>query len=297
VFVYYCSSDGWSGQRNDAVLEAPEGEAPSFRLHFRGHSIVEVVMQALKLGVTSDDGSVTLPSLDDATRVLFTGSSAGSQGMTHNVDWMRAQVPNAQVATVMDAITDPLPEDVDDPTIRDNWVLGLQYRYDNTYLALWQAFLDESCVAAHPGADAHLCSEGGFVRLNHITTPMFVRQDLRDPVMFGYFGSTGATMAQFAAAVRKTMLRVPDIQANAIEKNAIVKAPGVHVSNCGQHIVLMNSPWFGVAAQNNATVETQGGMPVTLHDALGAWIGGANVVAIDTDPSAISVCAATTNDQ
>jgi len=212
------------------------------------------------------------------------------------LDWFRAQVPSAQVAGNFDAILDPLPEDIDDPTIRANWIGGLQTRFA-TRQEYYDLHNDESRVAAHPGADAYLCDLPSHVRLNHITTPYFLRQDLRDPVQYGGFQLTGASLAQFATAVRKTALRVPDIQTNAEEKADIVRAPGVHVSNCGQHIVLLNPPWFGVATQGNATVETPNGTPITVHDALGSWILGNTVSAIDTQPSTLSVCAATSSEQ
>ena len=188
-----------------------------------------------------------------------------------------------------------LPEDVADPTIAAAYVQGQKQTYANVLVALHDSFMDQSCVAAHPGADAHLCGLSGHVRLNHITTPFFVRQDLTDPAQFNYFSPSGATLGQFADAVRATMLRFQTLQQSSEE--TVATAPGVHVSNCGQHIVLLNNPWFGVAAQKNATVSDPSGTPLTLHDALRDWALGTTVAAIDTQPSSKSSCVATTGEQ
>ncbi len=76
----------------------------------------------------------------------------------------------------------------------------------------------------------------------------------------------------------------------------MTRAPGVMASNCKQHIVTMNDAWFGITT-NPATVELPGGMPVSVHDALGAWLNGTAIQAIDTQPSTKSKCIMTTADQ
>lgn len=292
VFVYYCGSDTHLGRKGDVVLTDPDGNAPDYRLHFRGFDILQAVVAELGKGTRSDDGQESLPALGTAARVLFVGSSAGSTGGGQALDWFRAQVPSAQVVGALDAITDPLPQDFEDTTLGSKFETGLKVRYTDTYQALYDAHLDESCVASHTGADAYLCALGAYVRLNHITTPFFVRQDLRDPVQFGYIGATGATLAQQAAAIRKTMLRFADIKNTAVEKGSIARVPGVQTSNCGQHIVLLNNAWFGVATSGNANVNGQ-----TLHDALTSWIAGNSVNVIDSEPSTLSTCIATTGEQ
>lgn len=295
VYVYYCSSDSHRGRKRDLVFDDPAGIGPSFRLHFQGFRIIEAVNDALQKGVSSDDGKESLPPLGAAKQILFSGSSAGSSGQTGLLDWWSAQYPNAKLAGMLDSITDPLPEDVADPTIAAAYAEGQKQNYANVLVAAHDSFMDQSCVAAHPGADAHLCGLGSHVRLNHITTPFFVRQDLRDPVQFGYFGLTGASLGQFADAVHATMQRFATLPQSSEEK--VTAAPGVHVSNCGQHIVMLNSPWFGVAAQQNASVADQAGAPVTLHDGLRDWVLGKPSVAIDTHPSTKSSCLATTGEQ
>jgi hypothetical protein len=296
VYVYYCSSDQWLGQKDDHVFTDPSGAGPSFRVHFRGFSIVEAVNAALNAGVSSDDGAETLPPLADATRILFSGSSAGSAGQTHILDWWAGQYPEAETFGFFDASTDPFPEDIPNATFAAQYEGALPVRYQQTFVDVWDAHLDESCVAAHPGEDVWRCSLGSFVRLNHITTPFFVRQDLRDPVSFKALGEAGLAIGDYARAVSATMARYATLRSEASEREAMTRDPGVHVSNCEQHIVALNPVWFGIGA-TPATVRQGNGEPISVHDALAAWIEGAEVSAIDTHPSTTSRCAATTDDQ
>jgi hypothetical protein len=299
VYLYYCSSDTWLGRRSDAVFDDPTGANVSFRVHFRGHDILEAAADALAKGAKSDDGAETLPSLSNATEVLFSGSSAGSVGLSQSLDWWASKVPGAKSFGMLDSIFLPVPEDVDDPVVASKYLDGMKAQWTNVRGTLYQGFADESCMAAHAGADAYLCGLGTHVQLNHMTTPFVTRQDLTDPVSYGSLEAAGATMDQYASWTHKSLQRVSGVLGNAEEKTAITKAPGVHASNCGQHIVMLNGPWFGVAAMGNATVKNTGagGAALTLHDALGAWANGTTIEAIDTHPSTISVCAQTTKDQ
>jgi hypothetical protein len=296
VFVYYCSSDTWLGQKDDVVLEDPEGVGPSYRMHVRGFSIVEAVEDALSKGVTSDDGVETMPKFSDATRILFAGGSAGSAGQTHALDWWASKHPSAETVGYFDAAVEPLVEDIPNATVAETVQSYLPTRHQETFVDFWGAHLDESCLAAHPGDDAYLCSVGTHVRLNHITTPYFVRHDLTDPVGFNGLESLGLAAADYAKASEATMTRFTEVLANAEEKEAMTRAPGVMASNCKQHIVTMNDAWFGVTA-NPATVDLPNGMPVSVHDALGAWINGNDIQALDTVPATKSKCLMSTNDQ
>ncbi|MFN4183038.1 MAG: pectin acetylesterase-family hydrolase, partial [bacterium] len=68
VYVHYCSSDLWSGDR--------EATRESGGWHFRGARIVRAVIDDLiNPAITSS------PNLADATEVLFSGGSAGGVGV------------------------------------------------------------------------------------------------------------------------------------------------------------------------------------------------------------------------
>jgi hypothetical protein len=296
VFVYYCSSDAWVGQKDDVVLDDPAGAGPSYRLHFRGFSILEAVDDALSKGITSDDGVETMPKLSDATRVMFAGGSAGSAGQTHALDWWVAQHPGIEAVGFFDASTDPMLEDLPNQTVASTIEGFLPTRYSDIFQGMYGAHLDESCVAAHPGDDAYLCTIGTHVRLNHITTPFFVRHDLRDTVGFNAYESLGMTLDEYGEAMEATMDRYVTLLDDAEEKADMTRAPGVYTSNCKQHIVALNDGWFGTKT-NPATVELPNGNPISVHDALGGWINGNDIRAMDTQPSTKSFCLPPTDDQ
>lgn len=116
---------------------------------------------------------------------------------------------------------------------------------------------------------------------------------------YGYLEVAGATLEQYAKWTRASVLRVAQVTANAEEKEAITKAPGLYGTDCGQHIVMLNSPWLGVAASGKATVQNADGTPFTLHDALAAWATGTTIRALDTHPTSpsLAVCSHTTKER
>jgi hypothetical protein len=295
VFVYYCSSDAWVGQKDDVVLEDPEGVGPSFSVHYRGFSIIQAVDDALSKGVTSDDGVETMPKLSDATRILFAGGSAGSAGQTHALDWWASQHPSAETAGFFDSGNDPLPEEIADAELAGKIEGYLPNRYADVFQGLFDAHLDESCVAAHPG-DTHLCTVGTHVRLNHVTTPFFVRQDLRDPVGYNQYQELGMPLADYGESMEATMERYVNVLDTAEEKADMSRAPGIYTSDCKQHIVAMNDDWFGTNG-DQATVELANGTPLSVHDALGGWVNGNDIRAMDTQPGTKSVCLPPTDEQ
>ena len=85
VFVYYCSSDNWTGggATRDVDVEHPVSGAPlSMRLHFAGHRIIEAVVGTLRREdgtLTWDDGGagVEIDDFDDAVEIALVGASAG----------------------------------------------------------------------------------------------------------------------------------------------------------------------------------------------------------------------------
>jgi hypothetical protein len=296
VLVYYCSSDAWLGRKSDVTLESPLSGEPSYRLHFRGFSIVEAVNDALAKGVTSDDGVVSMPKLSEAKRIIFAGSSAGSAGQTNAVDWWASRYPAAESVGFFDSLVEPLPEDIADEGDAKALEDLITARYEKVFRDLYDAHLDESCVAAHSGADARHCANQSHVRLHHVTSPYFLRHDLRDAVNYNALSPIGGTLAELALATKKTIERHRTLLADAEEKSAMTRNPGLHASNCGQHILTLNDAWFGVAADAH-TVELDGGTPITVHDAFASWNQGTDVSAIDTHPSTKSTCLKPAGDQ
>ncbi|MEW5850115.1 MAG: pectin acetylesterase-family hydrolase [Myxococcota bacterium] len=214
VLIWYCSSDTYGGQAADVLLEdtADDDATPrNFTMHYRGHEIVVAVVAMLKEGVTSDDGVVTLPSIDLATDVLVSGSSAGGVGALKNMDFVHQTLRNTNstvnVKGLIDAAMPPSAEALDGYPVyfdgaRDELATpGAVYSqvriaYENAdwttgMAAAMNAFDDETCMAAHGVTDPATCSippalilapDGPFIE-----TELFLRMDLGDRVIGGPF--------------------------------------------------------------------------------------------------------------
>lgn len=141
---------------------------------------------------------------------------------------------------------------------------------------MWAPFVDVSCTALSPNPDQ--CSSGEQTTLNHITTPFFLRLDLRDDVANGTLEAIGLPYDAIAYASRETLLDLADIQTTAIEAADITVAPGIFGPHCGQHEGVYIDKWFF-----DNTVEDALGVPTNFHDALRAWLDGQPVVIIDSD--------------
>lgn len=148
VFIY-CSSDSWLGQRT--------ASAESGGLHFRGHFIIEAIIDALQ-----DQDLIGSPSLSAAEDVLLAGSSAGAGGVRGNVDWvgelLQSYAIEAKFRGVLDAGVGPLTNP------------GETFDAPGSSRTLWQAFVDQDCVAAlaekeNPGicSSAEYLLTGGYV--------------------------------------------------------------------------------------------------------------------------------------
>jgi|GEM_PF-1400033 hypothetical protein len=313
VYMYYCSSDAWGGQTSDYVAVNPDDATQSYKIHFRGHSIAEAMVAQLLAGtVTSDGGDVTVPSLADATEVIITGTSGGSQGVLNTLDWMVSQLnPSTKAYGVFDASNMPLPEDIGDAETKEGILKQLKAAWErNKDLSADKAdFIDQSCLPSNP-AEPWLCYNQSYLRLNHVTTPFFQRLDLADPkIAEKHLGAKlmvnptlidGLSKVELGAMKdkmtedagnwsRTSLMRFKDVDKNATEKSQYTKQPGVFAQYCGQHVGLTNDKgWFSVY-----TMEDSAGDKLTFHDALRKWVDGAKVGLIDTVPSTLAVCGKT----
>lgn len=189
VFLYYCTSDSWSGRNSDAVLTDPTDPDRKYSLHFHGHDIVRATIARLfDGGMLSDDGVVVMPSIGDAELVLVTGFSAGSGGVSHNGDWIASQLEpqGTTVRLVRDSSFFPPPESHSDPAEAARIAELLRADYEYAWEVrhgpdLQNSFVDESARAALEGTeDEWRLGDKSYISHNHITTPSFVRIDLLD---------------------------------------------------------------------------------------------------------------------
>jgi hypothetical protein len=306
VFVYYCSSDGWSGRTRDreTVARLEDGREVAYRLNLLGAHIVDAVFDLLHaddapVAYRSADGTETLlPPLSRAQHVLFAGSSAGGGGVLRNADRVRDGLRERRgcapaqpecgpaFAAVVDgtlglerAGLDHGEADVCGGLLPCTYDASMQLRWNQVVRAFWDGVGDASCLAHQPAAEAWRCGDGEVLAKHHVTTPMFARSDLQDSLVMGNtleagFGLDGAPLdrLRYGQALELQLLEL------AAGLDRIEPAPrpvGVFAPQCGQHVGLDNER----ASHRHAVVDEAGTRHVLL-ESLAAWLRGEDVAVV-----------------
>ena len=295
VIVNYCSSDNWIGSAKHTSLTTSYGT--SFDIEFRGQDIVNAVVGTLLAGPTAPDPapaggfySTPLPSLQGARRILIAGESAGGGGVRHHLDRLAAYLQPPVTAGVVDVrgvvdagVTPHLglptldwsdsfsPGDYADylmnemqPTVRTFW--------GASDLSLDQSCLDPAWSAVHALAGGHpqVCYDNTYILLNHITTPVFLREDVNDPLgkkkyvdwklypsNDDYWSDLVTQVSSFAAYPAGAPVEAP------------TGTPGIYAPNCGQHVAIQTDNGF-----YSHHVQNPGLPGLTFHDLLLNWVNG-----------------------
>jgi hypothetical protein len=279
VWVYYCSSDAWVGRYGERPLVDETGR--TYTIHFQGGRILDAVLTELRSGVTfrdaGSDQQVTLPSLDDAEAILFAGESAGSAGVQRNADRLEPYFrrtnrnPGRLVYRALgDAANEPSNESFSlYETSKRSAMRG--------FGVVLAARFDESCLARHRD-DSWRCADAAHVRENHITTPLFVRQDLIDPNTIDEFGTPewpfGIQLHQYAQATWDHLDAISRVRMTGEEKSAIAIDPGVYGPHCDNHTAARDNGKF---FQDRIA---KGDSLFSFHDTLRNWL-------ISTGPSVV----------
>ena len=215
VFIHKCSYDRFMGRTDstqtllqDHVVDGYLPGVPNpvgmnlsagdqIDLSFRGHEIVEAVIDTLASSTVSYDdggGETTMRSLADAETVLFVGHSGGSKGGTMIIDdvtrRIRDHAASADIRFVMDGGLFPGAESVvngatypatsypvSDPA-NGGFPLSQAGAMKASFQGDWSANLDATCLASE--VDDGVCGDTIHVLLNWVETPFFIRQDLFD---------------------------------------------------------------------------------------------------------------------
>ncbi|MBI3649523.1 MAG: hypothetical protein HY231_00560 [Acidobacteria bacterium] len=309
VYVYYCSSDNWSGSASNVQLSGTDanGNQLNYLIHFRGADIVDAVIatlqrqpngQAITYQETTSSEELVLPDIDKAEMVLFAGSSAGGEGVKKNLDHVgellrksNKHCKNSNDCTldyrgVIDANYPPSFHHLDltQATFCTEFPFRCSYeevytdRWNQVNVATYHERGDESCVKWHqqnqPGTE-WMCADGQHVVNNHLTTPMFIRFDLQDPNLGGKFQEQKLTTpAQFGQLTRAQLLAVKNLDSSAEEGSVQsggqpLKAPGIFGPQCVQHYGLSLSPPFF------STTILDSGKRYNFHEVLWNWVQGA----------------------
>jgi hypothetical protein len=293
VYVPYCSSDGWLGRKTD--VHPSKGSA--FTIDARGHTILYAVRSMLrKLG--SDPNwtaqGYVMPDIDDASEILFSGTSAGGYGALQNGDWFVTPF-SARKGLVVDAGIDITDDVLVDDAVWAHTGSGAsinQYSHrielelakwaTGGYYARVDAFVDESCRALYePMGRLDRCSiPPALLILNGasgplVATPTFLRLDLEDNTLSDYYtdlvnldgdslvigGASGSaiTIDDYATLARATLVELYD------DVGSVEAAYG---PRCGNHVGLDNL--FALAVDTTEDTDVPNGAS-TLHDALIEW--------------------------
>ena len=306
VWAYYCSSDSWQGRASDVVFD--NGAGSTFNLDARGHTILYAMRKMLRKrnpnpGWTADGGYV-VNDIDDATEIVFTGTSAGAKGAISNADWFLSVFPDSDNSLVIDANFDVsdsvlIDEDVwvdwDNDGVGDElWYSGRIDFYNDQwapggYLAQIDAFTDETCRNWYePLGRMDRCSQfSTMLRLNIgdpiIETPTFVRQDLEDSVisrqyvdhpnnkgfslLIGGAAGTPITIADFTALMRASLYETYE------DHDSMT---GMFGPRCGNHVGLESLRPFAIQSTlvttNTWPIGVLLGSAKTFHNTLWDWL-------------------------
>jgi len=300
VMIFYCSSDEWHGTKTSAVHASANGVNADFTIHFKGSRIVDAVIATLQRNyprrAAAPPGTTgnALPDLDNATHVLFAGSSAGGAGVRNNADRLSAALKSKNPSLVFKAAIDadfvPSQEQRDyahstacktDPA-QCSYTTSKQKEWTETEQGLWGVRGDESCLSWHaahePGTDWR-CADGTHVMVHHVTSPMYVREDLQDESLGPKYVDNGfGTMADFGRIVEQQLRDLALLNTTAEEGSVRaggtpLATPGAFGPQCTDHESFKDDTAFFDVKVNG----------VSFHDTLWNWYsGGQPQVAIRT---------------
>ena len=306
VLIHYCSSDNWIGSAQHKSIDTSTGT--TYDIRFEGEAIVNAAISTLLNGPVHADLLVAaafyntpVPNLQAASEILLGGESAGGGGLRHHLDrlytLLQAAVadPQVQIRAVIDAGTPPglwdpaiswadpySPGDYPDnllteaqPTVRSFWGAG-----DS---ALDASCLDPMWAAAHNVVGSHpqICYDTTYTLMNHITTPVFLRQDINDPLSKQryvdwalYPTSDDYWSAQFAQL---------NLFSTGGGLQAPLAAPGIQGIHCMRHVAIQTNDGFYAHQVTGGP-----GLPArSFHDLLVNWLNGAapgvNTIQIQAD--------------
>lgn len=306
VLFKYCSSDSWSGQARGRQMVwtdtlATPTTTSSVTIQLLGHRVVEAMFDTLRheysqLVISQGGVDTVVPSIDNASEVVLTGSSGGGGGATRHLDWVHDTLTphGTTVRGIFDASThvDFSNPDLDwstttmcaSPYAICDYDDSITWR-EGVFSVFREGFGDESCQATQP--DPRLCTDNHYVQTNHITTPFLVREDQTDSLHLANFFGAGYTLSgPFAPGGVPTLMNNPGLAAQrqayvalvedgmrafetltltAVEADSLTTDPAVWNPRCGFHDALL---------ANERTWAREPGMSATMGDMWASWLGG-----------------------
>lgn len=160
VYVMYCSSDVWAG---NGTSNYPGATTQQWQ--FRGKVIIKELIEVLWNSY----------GLDSASSILFSGCSAGGQGVVMNLDFVAALLAEKESTAVMKGFADA--------GWLQNFVPYFSYEVSTSYqmqvgYPMWQGVIEPTCLLANPGWE-WLCYFTPFA-YPYIKTPIFIQTEQYD---------------------------------------------------------------------------------------------------------------------
>jgi hypothetical protein len=268
--IYYCSSDFWLGTEPAKVLEGD----PPYRIHFEGDGILDAAFAALREGVSSDNGEQTLPPLDQASSLLFAGSSAGGFGVALQLNQVARSLPGIPVTGVIDAAITPSLETLS-PEDAASLEASLRATWASPGRDTWGAVADVACAEITAEEDLWRCFDIDQVLRHHVELPFAYHHDLYDPVIGDFFQDAGLLREPFVEATIETL------RGYASQPDASVHAPA-----CGVHMSLVRDDFLEMGVVDAEA----GGVAWSMHDLLRVAASGGQVSAVDDETAEGSRC-------
>jgi len=181
VNIPYCTGDTHVG----TIVEPTSAQ---WGYYFSGHLNFEFIVQHIFYSV---------PEFRQASRVLFTGSSAGGIGNIHNCDFLQDTLDSLGVAAKVSCApragwyVPGFTDDQDDselpPSSWAKWSIGQTGGPDQA-VSVQQRYVHPDCAKAHSSQDASKCQSASVV-YPYIKAPMYVIENNYDySQLFAGFG-------------------------------------------------------------------------------------------------------------
>ena len=271
--IYYCSSDFWLGTRPTQL--AAGGDGPEYTLYFEGDLILSDAIEALAAGLTSDDGTQTLPSLDAAKEIVFSGSSAGAFGAVLQINEIARRSPGVNLTGAIDAAISPTLSTLS-PADAALLQAQIEAQWRSPGVDTWGAAVDVACAEQTPEEDLWRCFDIDQVIREYIDLPIAYHHDLYDPVIGDFFEAAGLSREPFVEASIATLRGYAD--------NPMVS---VHASACGVHMSLVRDVDFLLMPVSDAL---SGAPFANMHEIVRTAATGGQIVAIDDASGQGSIC-------
>lgn len=294
VFVLYCSSDTWIGSAQHLGITTSSGVG--YDIGFFGEAIVNAVFDTLLAGPTPADPrpselyyGTPLPDLDDADEIVIGGESAGGVGVRHHIDRLREDVLEPRIAgVVVKALIDAAASpgmwdpsiDWSDPASPADFRDSLLNESEPVVRTFWgtdDSALDASCLDPtwtidHDAVGSHpqVCYDATYTLLNHITTPVFLRMDIDDPVAKQRYYDWSLYPLMPDDYRTAQFLQLLDFSAYSPAAGGLeppLDTPGIQGPNCAEHVAVQrNDGFFRWNVTGPAVV------PLPFHDLLANWL-------------------------